>query len=275
MCKGMAVVFADPSANPRSGYLLPPRNWQAARRGFWDVLSGSPDGSQGQGRSCHAPEISVWEGRGAVLQMAPSTGWHLPGWQSPRSFAGMLLFSSVFPKRLPKSVSTSCRLCFGSVTARAPQPAGSYRTRRRAVPGTPGAPAPRPGCAAFSACRGWQGLQIPACCCLPSPPPPAPPPPPPPPHLAGRRQGCCMRHWSRRPRGMCRGGRGHGSGSLAAGEALGEVAELPMLRRPDWKRTRQACGSSGPLIPLCPGKRGCPGREGPFSGLRGPHLWGS
>lgn len=231
----------------------PPRHRQPARRGFWNILSGSPDGSEGQGRSCHAPELSVWEGRGAVLQMAPtSTGWHLPGWQSPRSFAGILLSCSVFPKRpkgLPKSLSTSCRLCFGSITAQAPQPAGSYRSRR-AVPRTPRAPAPGTGCAAFNACRGWQGLQIPACCCL-SPPPPAPPP-----YLAGRRQGCCRRHWSRRPRGMSQGDGGHGAGSPAAGEALGEVPELPMLRRPDWKRTRQACGSSGRLIPLCPGKRG-------------------
>lgn len=85
---------------------------------------------------------------------------------------------------------------------------------------------------------------------------PASPPPPPPPYLAGRRQGCCRRHWSRHPRGMSRGGRGHGAGSLAAGEALGEVPEHPMLHRPDWKRTRQACGSSWRLIPLCPRKRG-------------------
>lgn len=94
--------------------------------------------------------------------------------------------------------------------------------------------------------------------------------------LPGGAQGCCRRRWSRHPWGMSRGRRGRGAGSPAAGEALGDKEpERPMLRRPDWKRTRQACGSSWRLIPLCPGKRGGPGRESLFSGLWGPRLWGS
>lgn len=268
--RGLQLCLQIPLLIPSEDVSSPQRHWQAVRRGFWDVFSGSPVGSQGQGRSCHAPELSVWEGRGAVLQMAPaSTGWHLPGWQSPRSFADILLSCSVFPKRpkeLLKSLSTSHRLCFGFMVAQAPQPAGSCRRRRRrALPRSPRAPAPGTGCAASSASRSSQGLQIPACCCLPLPPPP--PPPPPAPYLAGRGQGCCRRRWSRHRRGMSRAGRRHGAGSPAAGEALGQVPEHPMLRRPDWKRTRQARGSSWRLISLCAGKRGSPGRESPFSGL--------
>lgn len=253
--RGLQLCLQIPLLIPSEDVSLQ-RHWQAVRRGFWDVFSGSPVGLQGQGRSCHAPELSVWEGRGAVLQMAPtSTGWHLLGWQSPRSFAGILLNCSVFPKRpkgLPESLSTPHRLCFGSMAAQAPQPAGSYQRRRRVLPRSPRALAPGTGCAAFSASRGWQGLQIPACCCLPLPPPP----PPPPPYLAGRGQGCCRRRWSKHRQGMSRAGRGRGAGSPAAGEALGQVPERPMLRRPDWKRTRQARGSCWRLIPLCAGKRG-------------------
>lgn len=42
-----------------------------------------------------------------------------------------------------------------------------------------------------------------------------------------------------------------------------------MLRRPDWKRTRQACGSSWRLIPLCPGKRGVTGEGKSLLGALG------
>lgn len=48
-----------------------------------------------------------------------------------------------------------------------------------------------------------------------------------------------------------------------------------MLRSPDWKRTRQACGFSGVANPALPKEGGGgPGREGPFSGLPRLLLWG-
>lgn len=237
---------------PSEDVSSPQRHWQAVRRGFWGVFSGRPVGLQGQGRSCHAPELSVWEARGAVLQMAPtSTRWHLPGWCLCR-YTVLLCLSQAAQgaSKIPLHIPPAMFRLHGSSGS----PAGrSYWGRRRALPKTPRAPAPGTGCPAFSASRGWQGLQIPACCCLPLPPPP---PPPPPPHLAGRGQGCDRRRWSGHRQGMSRAGRGHGAGSPAAGEALGRVPEHPMLRRPDWKRTRQARGSSWRLIPLCAGKRG-------------------
>lgn len=91
------------------------------------------------------------------------------------------------------------------------------------------------------------------------------------PYLAGSRQGCCRRQqrcsWLR---GMPWVDRGLSTESLTADDGLGEVLEHPMLRCPHWKRTRQACGFSGWLIPLCPRKRrGGAGREGHFLGLLG------
>lgn len=67
---GVAVVLADPPAHPGSGFGVSSACWQAARRGFGDVLLGSPGGSQRQGRSCRALKPSAWEGRGAALQPA-------------------------------------------------------------------------------------------------------------------------------------------------------------------------------------------------------------
>lgn len=55
---------------------------------------------------------------------------------------------------------------------------------------------------------------------------------------------------------MPRGDRGLSAGSPAADEALGEVLEHSMLCRPDWKRTRQACGVSGVANPALPQEGG-------------------
>lgn len=152
----------------------------------------------------------------------------------------VLLSSPSAPRGLPKSFSISYRLF------RLHRSSGSQACR--ILPEEEEVSCARNGQRCLQR-RGWQGTTDPSML-LPALPPP------PPPQLAGRRQGCCRRNWSRHPRGMSRGARGHGAGSPAAGEALEGVPEHPMLRRPDWKRTRQACGSSWRLIPLCPGKRG-------------------
>lgn len=254
----------------------PQRRWRAARRGFWDAFSGSPDGSQGQGRSCHAPEFSVWEGRGAVLQMAPTISRVAPAGLAEPS---ILCRHPVVLLCLTQAAQGASKIPLHTLPAMFRLHRGSGSPPCRILPEEEASCAQNP---AGTCARDSAGTALRCCQCapglagttdpgmlLPASPPPPPPPPRPPPYLAGRGQGCCRRHWSRHPRGMSQPSRGHGAGSPAAGEALGEVPEHPMLRRPDWKRTRQACGSSWRLIPLCPGKRGGPGRESPFSELGG------
>lgn len=133
-CEEIAVVFADPSANPGMSPL---------RRGTGRLPGGDFGMFSLEARMAHEGkagavvplELSVWEGRGAVMQMAPtSAGWHLPAWQNPRSFAGILPCLSRGASRIPLHILPAMfRLHRGSGS-----PACRILPRRRlAVPRTP------------------------------------------------------------------------------------------------------------------------------------------
>lgn len=195
-------------------------------------------------------------------------GWLLPGWGfwSHTDVPVSLLWLFQAASGLPKSLSTSCQLCFGSVIA-----VGSPTCRT-----TPGEEVSCAQNHASTCDKGWAPLPLThggagrdyrsqhAASCLP----------PPMPYLAGCRQGCCSWQQCWQLRGMARGGQGLSTRSPTADEALGEVLENPMLRSPDWKRTRQACGFSGVANPTLPkeggvdrgGKVPSPGSLGCFSG---------
>lgn len=147
-CKGVAVVLADPPANPGSGLGVSPapaRRWQAARRGFWDVLLGSPGSSQGQGRSCRALKPSAYGKAGEQhcsqlwrrgVTPARLVGLSPPVQTYPSACSGFFQAA----KGLPKSLSTPCWLSFGQAVG-LPKPPGAQQGRRRAVAKTTRVPA--------------------------------------------------------------------------------------------------------------------------------------
>ena len=74
-----------------------------------------------KGKAGACPELSAWEGRGAVLRMAPAS-WNgtCPCWWGARSHAGVpavLCWLFQAANGLPKSLSTSCRRCSASTAA--------------------------------------------------------------------------------------------------------------------------------------------------------------
>lgn len=153
-----------------SGRVLPTEALAGCREGILGCFLWKPGWLTRARQELSYTELSAWEGKGAVLQTALAS-WDGTCWvggalgrrtcQPPLAFPSSQRASQIPLHILPAMflLHHSCRLPnvqdhTGRGGELCPEP------RRHLRQGM--------GSAAFNACRGWQGLQIPACCFLPA-----------------------------------------------------------------------------------------------------------